>query len=347
MRTTSLFRPSGTAGGAARAARIALPHPVRVSRSRIPLALLALSVAAACGQAPELANSAMAQPAATSSTARHTLATAPDQFLDRGDVTIRYRIIGPDSGTPLLLLHGYTDRIEMWIGMADSLARDHRVIVPDVRGFGGSVPTDTTAPYGHAMVEDQFALLDALGVRQVHLVGYSMGGMLSANIAVRDPARVASATFVAGAFFEDSAETARILAPYVAALDTEEGLIPFYRYILPTWPDSVLIPAARQYFADNDKTALIRSAKGFPSLALDWARVRQSTVPAVVVVGTKDAVYDLSQRMRSRWPGVGYLEIEGSDHADITMMPGTIQAVRQAVSMSAARATAASGANTP
>jgi len=315
---------------------------LRLVRRAAPAGVVLTALSAACGgrsQPPDAAAAAETA-SATAFAGATSLAHAPDRFLEREGVTIRYRVIGPDSGTPLLLLHGYTDRLEMWNGTADSLARDHRVIVPDWRGFGRSVPTDSTVPYGHAMVDDQFALLDALGIRQVHLVGYSGGGLISANMALRHPSRIASATFVAGAFFEDSAETARLLKPYIAALDTEEGLIPFFRYILPTWPDSVLIPAARQYFADNDRTALVRAAKGFASLALDWNQVRRSAVPAVVVVGSRDGVRDLSQRMAARWPGVRYLEAEGADHADITLMPRTLEAVRLAVS-SATTATSA------
>lgn len=314
---------------------------LRFLRRAAPAGVAIAALAAACGGRPQPPDAAPSEAAAATASAGATsLANAPDRFLERDGVTIRYRVIGPDSGTPLLLLHGYTDRLEMWNGTADSLARDHRVIVPDWRGFGRSVPTDSTVPYGHAMVDDQFALLDALGLRQVHLVGYSGGGLISANMALRDASRIASATFVAGAFFEDSAETARLLQPYIAALDTEEGLIPFFRYILPTWPDSSLIPAAKQYFADNDRTALVRAAQGFASLALDWNKVRQSNVPAVVVVGSRDGVRDLSQRMAARWPGVRYLEAQGSDHADITLMPKTLEAVRLAVS-SATKATTA------
>jgi pimeloyl-ACP methyl ester carboxylesterase len=311
---------------------------LRFVRRAAPAGVVLTTLSMACGGRPQTPDTAAAEAAgATASAGATSLANAPDRFLEREGVTIRYRVIGPDSGTPLLLLHGYTDRLEMWNGTADSLARNHRVIVPDWRGFGRSVPTDSTVPYGHAMVDDQFALLDTLGIRQVHVVGYSGGGLISANMALRDPSRIASATFVAGAFFEDSAETARILKPYIAALDTEQGLIPFFRYILPSWPDSVLVPAARQYFADNDRRALVRSAMAFSSLALDWSKVRQLTVPAVVVVGTNDAILDLSQRMASRWPGVRYLEAEGSDHIDITLAPRTLEAVRMAVAMATPR----------
>jgi pimeloyl-ACP methyl ester carboxylesterase len=293
-----------------------------------------VALLAACLDQPARADErAEDQATATAPAVAMTLADAPDRFLDRGAVTIRYRVIGPDSGTPMLLLHGYTDRVEMWSGTADSLARTHRVIVPDVRGFGRSVPSDSTTPYGQAMVDDQVALLEALDVQRVHLVGYSMGGLLSANMVLRHPERIASATFVAGAFFEDSAETTRVLEPSIAALETEEGLIPFFRYIMPSWPDSLLIPAARQYFADNDRTALVRVARSLGSLALDWAAVRRTTVPAVIVVGTKDGVFDMSQRMAARWPGARYLEAQGADHADISLRPEAIAAVRMAVSL--------------
>lgn len=233
----------------------------------------------------------------------------------------------------MLLLHGYTDRLEMWSGLADTLALVHRVVVPDVRGFGHSEVADTLATFGTKMVDDQFALLDALGLRQVHVVGYSMGGMLAANMALREPARVASATFVAGAFFEDAIETATVLAPYIDSLRTEAGLLPFFRYILPTWPDSALVPAAQQYFADNDRHTLVRSLEGLPELALDWGVVRRSTVPAVVVVGTQDAIRPLSQRVAARWPGARYLEVEGADHIAITGMPGTLAAARLAIEL--------------
>ena len=74
------------------------------------------------------------------------LLEAPDRFFTSNGVSIRYRVIG--EGEPMLLLHGYTDRLEMWAGTADSLARDFRVIVPDLRGSGLSTKFGDPAQYG-------------------------------------------------------------------------------------------------------------------------------------------------------------------------------------------------------
>jgi hypothetical protein len=67
-----------------------------------------------------------------------TLVDASDQFFVSDGASIRFRVIG--DGEPVVLLHGYTDRIEMWAGTADSLAQEFRVIVPDLRGFRDQRP---------------------------------------------------------------------------------------------------------------------------------------------------------------------------------------------------------------
>ncbi len=53
-----------------------------------------------------------------------------------GEVTLHYRMAG--SGPAVVLLHGYTQTGDMWGRLAAELARDHRVIVPDLRGLGRS-----------------------------------------------------------------------------------------------------------------------------------------------------------------------------------------------------------------
>lgn len=285
---------------------------------------LAASATAACGDTPMArAHVANVPPAP------RTLADAADDFLEHEDVTIRYRVLG--DGPPVVLLHGYTDRVEMWGATADSLARDHRVIIPDLRGFGrSSAPADSTR-YGHAMVDDVVALLDRLAVPQAHVVGYSMGALLAANLALDHPTRVRSATLLAGPFWEDSLASAREMAPYIADLRTDAGLAPFFRMILPTWPDSVLLPVAEQLLADNDRRVLVASASSFPSLTLDWSRVRASAVPATIVVGTADPLVPHSRRIAARWPGARLVEVPRGDHADIWLLPRTLDATRATI----------------
>lgn len=261
-----------------------------------------------------------------------TLVTAPDLFFDAGDVTVRYRVIGKSGRlTPVLMLHGYTDRLEMWSAPADSLARERRVIVPDLRGFGRSTAPHDTLRYGRAMLTDMVRLLDDLDVPRVHVVGYSMGALLAAHLALESPSRVASATLVAGPFWEDSASAMRELAPSIRALATENGAMPFFHWILPTWSHDSLVPIVDQVMAEHDRKILSNVARSLPALTLDWPKVRNATVPAVVVVGVNDAIADHSRRLTSRWPGARLVEVPARDHADIRSAAALLDAMRGAI----------------
>lgn len=261
-----------------------------------------------------------------------TLASAPDLFIDAGDVTIRYRVIGRAGKlSPVLMLHGYTDRLDMWSTPADSLARERRVIIPDLRGFGRSTAPLDTLRYGRAMLDDMVRLLDDLEVRRVHVVGYSMGALLAAHLALELPARVASATFVAGAFWEDSAAAMRDLAPSIRALGTEDGAMPFFHWILPSWSHDSLVPVVDQVMAEHDRKILSNVARSLPALSLDWPTVRRATVPVVAVVGTHDAIAAHSRRLTSRWPGARLVEVPSRDHADIRAAPVLLDAMRAAI----------------
>ncbi|MFI7577635.1 alpha/beta fold hydrolase [Micromonospora sp. NPDC049497] len=90
------------------------------------------------------------------------------------------------SGTPVVLLHaGIADR-RMWRGQVSALAARHRVVVPDLRGYGESdLPP---APFAHH--DDVVGLLDALGIERAALVGCSFGGAVAIDTALAYPDRV-------------------------------------------------------------------------------------------------------------------------------------------------------------
>ena len=139
------------------------------------------ALAVACGEPPR-------QPQAPPAARPTTLLDAPGQTFTRGGITINYRSIG--QGEPVLLLHGYGDNLKMWAGLADSLATTYRVIAVDARGFGKSSKPAGVENYGTAMVDDFIALLDTTGTTQVHVVGYSMGALHVATLALSHPDRV-------------------------------------------------------------------------------------------------------------------------------------------------------------
>ena len=100
-----------------------------------------------------------------------------------GAVRTHYRELG--SGPPLLLVHGLMTTSYSWRYVMDDLARDHRVIVPDLPGAGRSDKPD--APYGCAALA-RFVLdfQAALGLRGCLAVGNSMGGFVCMRAALAD-----------------------------------------------------------------------------------------------------------------------------------------------------------------
>ncbi|WP_199707678.1 alpha/beta fold hydrolase [Teichococcus wenyumeiae] len=102
-------------------------------------------------------------------------------------VTIHTRIGG--SGPPVVLLHGYGETGDMWGPMAADLARDHQVIVPDLRGLGLS----SKPPGGFdkkTQAGDLADVLATLGVDRIDLVAHDIGNMVAFQFAAQHPERV-------------------------------------------------------------------------------------------------------------------------------------------------------------
>lgn len=109
------------------------------------------------------------------------------------------------AGQPLLLLHGYPQSGEIWRKIAPELAREHRLIIPDLPGMGCSDPG--TSPHTLLLATQAIeSLLESVGVSQVAVVGHDWGGAVGAMLALARPDRASHLVFIesalAGAGFE-------------------------------------------------------------------------------------------------------------------------------------------------
>ena len=109
------------------------------------------------------------------------------QAIETNGATLHVRVGG--EGPAVVLLHGYGETGDMWVPMAADLARDHRVIVPDLRGLGLS-----SKPSGgfdkKTQAGDVAGVLAALGIEQIDLVAHDIGNMVAFQFAARRPERV-------------------------------------------------------------------------------------------------------------------------------------------------------------
>jgi pimeloyl-ACP methyl ester carboxylesterase len=121
-----------------------------------------------------------------------SLGGAKSRFVTVAGHRIHYYVIGPEAGPPVVLVHGLGGRSEDWRNLAPYMVRmGFRVYMPDLPGYGRSEkPTDFSYSIPDEM-EAVVGLMDALGLKQVDLGGWSMGGWIAQYLAARHPDRVA------------------------------------------------------------------------------------------------------------------------------------------------------------
>lgn len=142
---------------------------MRISSQRLVLILMSVAISFAIGCATT-----------------HT--TQFRGYANIDDVRIYFEDHG--AGYPVLLLHGGTHSgAEPWSKIIPEIALEYRVIVPDSRAHGRS--TDSDKPFSYDLLTDNIVeLMDHLEIDRAHVVGWSDGGVIGLNMALRYPDRL-------------------------------------------------------------------------------------------------------------------------------------------------------------
>ncbi len=121
--------------------------------------------------------------------ATHTHHTAPTQFVEANGIRFAYRRFGRTGGVPLLLNMHFTGTMDHWDPLVtDGLARQQEVILFNNAGIAsssGEVPTTIAG-----MAANAAAFVRALGLAQVDVLGFSLGGLVAQELALAEPALV-------------------------------------------------------------------------------------------------------------------------------------------------------------
>jgi pimeloyl-ACP methyl ester carboxylesterase len=229
------------------------------------------------------------------------------------------------EGPAVLLLHGIPGAGAVWRAVIAELKGEHRVIVPDLVGFGRSSRSlDGGALWADAQADAVLALLEHLGVRSVVAVGHDFGGPVAAHLVARAPARVSGLVLVSANAFGDTPvpfPLSGILWPVLGkawerALFSARSLRMMVR--LGVGADApTLDPAV--YVGDRAQAAAIRAifTVALRELATRYRPVTEAlrgvTVPTSVVWGDRDPFFPATQAHRTA--GL----IRG---AEVTVLPG-------------------------
>lgn len=257
----------------------------------------------------------------------------PDQFFDANGVRIRY--IEQGTGEPVVLLHGFLGNAERtWVTseVFQQLAKHYRVIAVDCRGHGKSGKPHHVKQYGQEIAFDVTRLLDHLKIRQAHIVGYSMGGNITAKLLTLKPERFLTATLGGSGGMLALTETEIGRFEQLAA-DLEKGSL--RTMILALTPKDQPPPSEEQIkqsaarLAGQDLAALAAVARSLPDLAITEKQVSTIKVPTLAIVGTADSTLEGVNKLKKVMPTLKVAQVEKATHGNAVGRPEFIEALRE------------------
>lgn len=229
-------------------------------------------------------------------------------------IDMYYAVYG--AGDPILLIHGGLGHADIWANQVAALSSDHMVIVADSRGHGRS--TRTSEPYGYElMASDYLALLDYLEVDKVTLVGWSDGGIIGLDIAMRHPERLNGLFAHAANYTIDGVNPAVMDNPTFVAYVERSG-IDYQR--LSTTPD--------------EYDAFLEQISGMWGSQPSWTtdELATITVPTWIVAGDHEEAIlrDHTDQLAAAIPGAKLVILKDVSHFAMLQDPaGYTQAVME------------------
>jgi pimeloyl-ACP methyl ester carboxylesterase len=127
--------------------------------------------------------------------------TATGRYADVNGISLYYETHG--AGDPLVLLHGGLGSGEMFGPILPTFADHHQVILVDLQGHGRTADIDRPIDV-RLMADDVAALIDHLGLERPDVVGYSLGGGVAFQVAVRHPEKVGRLVFASANLRRDA-----------------------------------------------------------------------------------------------------------------------------------------------
>jgi len=252
----------------------------------------------------------------------HTQGCIVMPFVSATDGTrIHYEVTGKPGATPVLMIQGLGASKNAWNLQRIAMATRFRIISFDNRGAGRS--DKPTVPFTlEQMAEDAITVLDAAGMETAHVVGASMGGVISQIVAVKHPHRVRSLTLVCTAC-RNHPWRQELLQSWAKTAE-EKGMIEVGKeaaqWVMSPRSFRRLVPA----FTWMGPLAALRPRHSFVSQIHAILDTREDlvdqlstiTAPTMVIVGNQDILTPRgdSEEIAERIPNAELVVISGAAH---------------------------------
>ena len=259
-----------------------------------------------------------------------------------GDISLHYRRLGRQGGTPLVFVHGLSFFSWDWLEAAQALAPDREAACLDMRGFGDSGrAADYSVP---AMAGDIGALMDHLGWTRAIVIGHSMGGRNSAYFAAKNSNRVAALVLVDYSPENAPAGSKRVAQNIEGVPDAfaslEEAMAyfkadpkdarkraRFEAYLAPV-PGGFAIKRD-PHFREQFRKALATGARA--QLGVDmWQALAELRSPTLVVRGGRSDLFapEMVERVKAANPRIRLVEVDAGHNVAGDNPAGLVAAVR-------------------
>ena len=213
-------------------------------------------------------------------------------------IEIAYQESG--SGPPLLLLHGFSLDHTIWAPQVETLQRSYRLLVPDMRGMGRTPHTEGQITI-EMMADDMAAFLGALDISAAAVAGFSLGGYILLQMALRHPLKVRACGFISTRAAADSEEGKKVRLQHMQTV-IDEGMAGFAGHFIENLFAPAYIDAHPLEIEATQKVVLSQIPDSIASL-IDAMRRREEltprlseiAVPCVVFGGTGDALVPPAQ----------------------------------------------------
>jgi pimeloyl-ACP methyl ester carboxylesterase len=272
------------------------------------LVAIVVAVVASCQRSPKEGQNAST--ALKDTAVSQNLQPAESGYADVNGLKMYYEVYG--QGKPIVLLHGSYMNIPMnWSQFIPLLSKDRKVIVAEMQGHGRTRDISREFSY-EGMADDVSALLTHLKIDSADILGYSMGGGVAFQIAVRHPEQVRRLVVLSGAYAHDGWWPDAEASFATITADMFEGT-----------------PIQKQYDSlGNDPAHFPEFVKKVISIDLepyDWSKdVKNIQVPIFMAIGDADGVrYEHALELFRAKGGGKMGDMHGLAESRLAIIPGT------------------------
>ena len=222
-----------------------------------------------------------------------------------------YETLG--TGRPLVVLHGAYMTVDGMGGLVTNFAESRRVIAVELQGHGRTADVADRPITYEGMADDVAAMLRHLGIDEADAFGYSMGGGVALQLAIRHPGSVRRLVVVSASY-------------------TSDGMQPELHEMVPSITPEMFagspMESAYRELAPNpeDFPVLVEKLKELDMTPFDWGaeNIQGIGAPTMIVVGDSDAVSLEHAVEMFRLLGGGAMgDLSGLPDSQLVVLPGT------------------------